>query len=287
MNFDKLLENMKASINYEELDLRQLLNEIETQLLVKGLVDNIGHNHSLVRENILGLLYYRLIAENFLSHEECISVLDTCLSDSHLFKGIGSKGDDSVFFRSFSSLVIAGILETDEERSILSQDQYMLALDKAIEYMRQEVDRRGFVVGKGWAHAAAHGADMLCALVHHPRFDMKFAGDVLECVKCHIASRDGFVDLDEKRLAKVIPILMSKGLSELDVKNWICSLLPSLASVIHTDEYYQDVRILMNIEYFLMALYFIAGEDPAYEGLGRYILEFVPTMRKRSFIEAS
>ena len=278
MTIEKILEAMKNGFIDESLDLERLIYEFGSQHFVEEMLNNMGNVNSLVRENIIGV-FYRLSVEEHLSLEERIGVLDTCLSESHLFNGVGSKGDDSVFWRSYSSLTVGYFVDGDVK---LPESQYILALDKGIEYMSREVDRRGFVAGKGWGHAVAHGADMLCAFARNPAFPIKYADKMLDCIKFHITSRDSFVDGDETRLAEIVPILLNKGFGESAVQNWIESLLPSIKTLRYTDAHYQDMRVLFNIKYFLISLHYVLGEKSVGESLMNFISEYVPVMSKRA-----
>lgn len=280
MNMEKLLASMKNEMIYEMLDLGQIVNEMGSQRLIKMVLDNVGNTHSLIRENMMGF-HDRLIEEGYLSKEECFFLLGASLNN--MFMGLGSKGDDSVFCRAFSSLYVAWIVRMDEKLDLLSWDQYMKALEKAIEYMEQEVDRRGFVKGKGWAHAPAHGADLLRDLVSHSQFSLEFADKILDCIKFHITSQAGYIDGEEKRFADIIPVLMAKGLSECAIQNWIKSLLPHMTANPYTDENYPFNRIIFNIKYFLMALYYALGEQPQWSSLRVFIAQYEPTMFKLAY----
>jgi len=281
MKMEQLFEEMKTGVIYENLDLKQIIEENGSQHVVDELLNNIGNTHSLIRENIYSVTY-TLIDEKFISHEECIRIFETCLSDRHLFKGIGGKDDDTVFVRAFSSLIVAAIVSVDKKHNLLSEEQYMFALNKGIEYMEQEVDRRGFVLGKGWAHAVGHGTYMFNALIDHENFPMEYADKILNCIKVHITSGHRFVDQDEKSLACAIPLLLEKGLSEDVVQTWIDSLLPKIRSKAYTDEHYQDVFNLFNIEYFLTALHFTLAEEEVGDELRKHLIQYVPTMWERA-----
>lgn len=82
--------------------------------------------------------------------------------------GLGESGTDSVFRRSFSSLVLATCLERDNEQHLLSGAKVLEWGDHAATWFLAERDSRGFVPGKGWAHAVAHGADTIGALAGSP-----------------------------------------------------------------------------------------------------------------------
>ncbi|WP_235735881.1 DUF2785 domain-containing protein [Nocardioides alcanivorans] len=78
--------------------------------------------------------------------------------------GVGEAGTDSVFRRSFSALVLTECLERDNRANILTPDRVLTWGDRIAAWLLDERDTRGFVKGKGWAHALAHGADAISAL---------------------------------------------------------------------------------------------------------------------------
>lgn len=85
-----------------------------------------------------------------------------------LFVGLGENGTDTVFRRSFSSLILATCLERDNQEHLLPAGKVLEWGDRAAAWFLDERDTRGFVPDKGWAHAVAHGADTIGALGESP-----------------------------------------------------------------------------------------------------------------------
>ena len=73
--------------------------------------------------------------------------------------GLGESGTDTVFRRSFSALIVAECLERDSTRHLLPGGKVMEWGDRLATWFLTERDTRGYVPGKGWAHAIAHGAE--------------------------------------------------------------------------------------------------------------------------------
>lgn len=84
--------------------------------------------------------------------------------------GLGESGTDTVFRRSFSVLVLAECIDRDNDQQLLPSSKLMEWGDRIATWYLREQDLRGFVDGKGWAHAAAHGADAIAALSRSPHF---------------------------------------------------------------------------------------------------------------------
>src|SRR5690606_2005720 len=82
--------------------------------------------------------------------------------------GLGERGTDSVFRRSWSVRVLAEVLHRDTAERLLTADQVLRWGDKVATWLVREQDLRGWVPGHGWARAVAHGADALAALAGSP-----------------------------------------------------------------------------------------------------------------------
>lgn len=82
--------------------------------------------------------------------------------------GLGESGTDTVFRRSFSALILGACLERDNEQHLLPVGKILDWGDRVAVWFLTELDTRGFVPDKGWAHAVAHGADTLGALGESP-----------------------------------------------------------------------------------------------------------------------
>jgi len=82
--------------------------------------------------------------------------------------GLGDNGTDSVFRRSFSVLILGECLARDNATALLPGAKILEWGDRVATWYLRERDLRGYVSGKGWAHAVAHGADALGALAASP-----------------------------------------------------------------------------------------------------------------------
>ena len=85
-----------------------------------------------------------------------------------LTAGLGESGTDSIFRRSFSALILAECLSRDNEHHLLPGAKVLEWGDHLATWYLREQDVRGFVPGKGWAHALAHGADAIGVLAESP-----------------------------------------------------------------------------------------------------------------------
>ncbi len=96
--------------------------------------------------------------------------------------GLGEQGTDSVFRRAFSVLVLAECIDRDNEQGLVPPAKLLEWGDHIASWYLRERDVRGFVPGKGWAHAVAHGADAIGVLarsVHFGRNELTVLLDVI------------------------------------------------------------------------------------------------------------
>ena len=83
--------------------------------------------------------------------------------------GLGERGTDTVFRRSFSVLILGECIARDNAaRGLVPPAKVLEWGDHVATWYLRERDLRGFVTGKGWAHAVAHGADALGTLATSP-----------------------------------------------------------------------------------------------------------------------
>ena len=122
-------------------------------------------------------------------------------------------GDDSVYGRSFSALVLAEVARRDVASPGLSDAELGAMVEAARAYAAAETDLRGRDDVRGWAHAAAHTADWLKLLARNPRLGRARGQLVLDAILDLTVRRHGFVlhDGEDGRLAQPVLELLRHG----------------------------------------------------------------------------
>ncbi|WRP05593.1 DUF2785 domain-containing protein [Rossellomorea aquimaris] len=181
--------------------------------LVKSMIYFIGTTDSELRDKLIYSTFCQLAIENQLEHELLSDLLDYCLSDDMLFKGISEDGTDTVFTRAFTSLVIAVILYKDNEDDFLPKNAVNKTKDHLINYINSENDLRGFVLGKGWAHSIAHVADAFDELILNNKIEQKDLLDMLCPLWEKILVSDSvYVHGEDERMVTPILAMLEKGM---------------------------------------------------------------------------
>ena len=203
------------------LSERQAFFNKEGEWLLKEMVAHIGSTDGELRDHLIYRLFIDLLSDNFLSAQQLQGLFDTATSEDFLYANIGEQMTDSVFTRSFSALLVAGILAKDSELLILNDTSLQSFFKKIGRYLLLENDTRGFVEGKGWAHSVAHGADLAAMTIKHPKFDLQHAPSILHALKLVTWKDVVFINDEEERLVNIIEALLARNYSEEALSEWV------------------------------------------------------------------
>ena len=141
--------------------------------------------------------------------------------------GLGLAEDDTVFRRSFSALILTECIDRSTAAGLVGPDSVMRWGDRLMSWLSRERDLRGFVPGKGWAHAIAHGADALGALARSPYLGRLELTVILDVIADRLlAPTEAFLVCGEDdRLAFATMHLLRRNILELDVlEPWVARL---------------------------------------------------------------
>ncbi len=114
-------------------------------------------------------------------YDDLLAAFGDGLGDGLLYR-LGEDGTDSVFRRSWSALLLAAAVRRDNEATLLLPDTVLRWGDRGIGWFVDERDLRGWVDGKGWAQAVAHGAELLAALSMSRHLDAGMRGVLLDAI---------------------------------------------------------------------------------------------------------
>lgn len=143
---------------------------------------------------------------------------------ANLRLGLGQGENDQVFGRTFSVLILGEIVARDAKNGFLELSELHEILDAGLLYLAEEQDLRGYVPQKGWAHSAAHTADLMMALAGHPRLGPAELQRVLDGIgeKVIAPARYPFVDNEGFRLARaVLAVVQRDMLPAAQVVAWL------------------------------------------------------------------
>lgn len=133
---------------------------------------------------------------------------------------------ETVFRRSFSALVLGEIVRRDTKQPYLEDDERRGILRAAHDYALREADLRGHTGATGWAHAAAHTADLLWRLAQLPSFGEPERVVILDTVAIWVTRRHGTVLAygEDSRLAAPVLAVAKLGVSADALGTFLASL---------------------------------------------------------------
>lgn len=253
MDLKELLKKMKSMSDDQ---IRQLdLTSVTDQML-----QNLGSVDAELRDQLIYQTFTRFILNDYLSEDTLTDIFNRCFSDEYLFYNLGHTEDDSVFTRSFSSLVIALILYKDQQKRFLQDKMIHQAFEKAVHYLRKEKDLRGYIdEQKGWAHSIAHGADMMSQFASHPAVSPEIQFPyILETISaCILKKEQVYTDEEDERLILIIEKMIKRGLSEKQLLFWTEELISQYQKLeSKRSSSFRPYCLRTNLLNFLKTLYF-------------------------------
>jgi hypothetical protein len=174
-----------------------------------------------------------------------------------LTAGLGERGTDSVFRRAFSALVLAECIERDNSRPLVLGGKVLQWGDAIATWVLREQDLRGYVDGKGWAHAIAHGADALSALAASPHLGHAELTVVLDVVadRLLLPVEQPFTHGEPDRLVGTTMAVLRRGSVPLTViEPWLNRIAAAASAAAHAPGADPFVTT-SNAQAFLRALY--------------------------------
>jgi hypothetical protein len=180
---------------------------------------------------------------------------------SNMVETLGEKDNVTVYCRSFSTLVLASLVERDAILPYFSEGQFELVLDTAIKAISEEIDYRGYVnETEGWAHSVAHAADLTRELFKHP--DLSKEQSYLLIDSWLTLFKNPALPLlqydEEQRLALALMTLHHKsGLSSGQMASFIDELLDDEKELWYQTAYQKPVTLnrFTNVRNLVVALY--------------------------------
>ncbi len=188
------------------------------------MLGNIGDPDPELRDELI----YSALCEwidtfDYFGEEELKSMLSVLMDKNHLFRDIGSDGTNSVFTRSFSALGVALVLGRHSKQAVYSAGEFDGIKEKAILYYTSEKDLRGYTPESGWAHSAAHGADVMEKLAGCRECGADTAKEILYAFKKLIYNgKYIFRDEEDERIGRAVFRIIKRNLVPAnDILKWL------------------------------------------------------------------
>lgn len=237
--------------------------------LLQRMLHHIGDTNSIIRDQLNYRVFIELLAANIFSQEALKNASQTLIQDDKLFFHIHEQQTDAVFTRSFTTLWLTGIVQGDAHYHFLEDEQLTEIFNRSCRYFLQERDVRGFVdEEKGWAHSMAHSADLMAAIIRHPKFDIQLAPAILQGVKEAFWKGNVYIDDEDERLVRIIEALMAIDFNEEILIEWVEQTFDKLEAILYQQGYTPAwFKARTNTLHFMKTMYFTVKFANKYEQL--------------------
>lgn len=250
------------------------LLEISNEFL-DHMIKNIGSVDPVLRDELNYSAFCKLINTNQFSKQQIEYILKELLNQELLMEDIENPVNDAIFTRSFTVLFFAAILHVDASTKIVDADLIRRTIDVSLQYLMKEQDLRGFVEKKGWAHAAAHGADLMDSIAKHPFSTEEDALKILNNIHRLFSIASGFKDDEEERIARSFVTLSQHHRSESQLSAWLIDQAQALKEINNDTNKLQSYYSLLAFKNFLKSAYFLLERENIHESMQDTIKQLV------------
>jgi hypothetical protein len=222
--------------------------------LASAMLDHIGDLEEKVRENLLYDGYIRLIEDHRLTKECLVDLFHRAIDEKHLLRGLGTFEGESVFTRSFCILLLVVLVDSHNKNPYLKKGEVSKFADRFCSIYEKENNLVGYMDQFGWAHTAAHGADLFECLTESKELRKAHYEKILTAIQKKICQgRYVFIDNEPGRMMPaVMNIMESKQLSNEEIIDWLNVFEASIKGKWGVEK----SHLAMNIQNFSMQLYF-------------------------------
>lgn len=192
------------------------------QALTSELLSYLGSVDPELREGPAYAILDAWIHRDYYSHTELWKMAVQLLHS--LTIGLGEQQSDTIFWRSFSLLILTEIVYHDLTHPTFSETEVRQVLEQALAYFEAEKDLRGYATQKGWMHAIAHAADLLWVLAQHRDVTPSDLSRIMDALAKKIIAPVAHVYLygEEERLVRTVMGVLQRDMLTLpDLSTWL------------------------------------------------------------------
>lgn len=266
---EKLKERL-IQVRENKFDIDNL--NINLKDTTTAMLDNIGNTDFELRDDLIYTTFAHWIyKKRYYTDQELREILHICLDDEHLFYKIGTKGDDSVYTRSFTILLLTLLIARQREDEFLLEEDLKTLKEKVISYLDKEKDYRGYDQDNGWIHAIAHSGDALNQLTMCSFVEKDDLIKILDIIRSKfMIDSDVYINEEDERIVSALMTIFQRDeLTEDEIIHWI----KGFEEVERGNEFHKYQYLLVNIKSLLRSLYFRLVEEGNFEAVIQQIID--------------
>lgn len=228
-------------------------------MLAPHLTELLADPDPFLRDQVAYVAFYHWMVKNpaEMADDEVRGL--TLQLRENLTANIGASGDDSVYRRSFSALVLSLVVYRDLNRPFMQQTEVKALFDDTLDYLQAERDWRGYTDENGWMHALAHTADLLKLLARHPHTGASDHRAIIDALYDVLTTPTGRVlthDEDERLALAVLDVLQRDLIDTASWLAWVQRFVSWYEAHKNGAFSPQKHAPYMNVKNFLRSVYF-------------------------------
>lgn len=261
----QVLKELLRSIKAQDCTMPNGVNQYELAL---EMMNNIGDIDSELRDDLILDILCKWIIDGALPTSVVQELLNIAIDEKHLLNGLGEVSD-TVFARTFSVEVVAAVIYKHRQEEFLSEADVKKALEAVLRFYNEDKDVRGFVEGKGWAHGAAHGADVLDEFARCREIGYEELKRILDSIYRKVnVNHYGYIHFEDERMITAVKAILERKIIPMkEIEDWI----GNFNKIEKVGKYPEDLVIDSNVNSFLKSLYFRLMDIEEYEQLTNMI----------------
>lgn len=197
--------------------------------LTESLMQFLGSPDYELRDEFGYMILANWIDKGFYEPDQLRGLLGVLLNN--LQEGLGERGTDSIFLRSFSMLIIGSIMDYDNREACLRHDEVKKVLQAVLDYFAQEKDVQGYDMDKGWIHSIAHTADCFLYFSRSQHIGGADLEAILKAIAAKLSAPISYVyqhDEDERLALATVNIFNRKLVDKTFVDQWLFSMTQAI-----------------------------------------------------------
>jgi Protein of unknown function (DUF2785) len=225
-------------------------------VLTADLLDNLGNPDP--DQRALGLEILETWVRRGVYEPPALRAIGSRAVDN-LKVGLGERDTDTVFLRTSSLILLKRVIEVDNRNPFLEPEELQAWLDALVAYLENERDLRGYVPGKGWAHALAQVAEALRLLALNRRLGAEPIRRILDVVGAKVSAPvdEPFRYYEDEWLAYAVrTIFRFKPVGVEELKQWLAGLTDAHESWKEPPRSPSEAAARYNTASLLRSLYF-------------------------------
>lgn len=278
-------QNDNPYVDFDKKEIKEFLLKLEKENYKtdssfkagKFLIENLellGNPDQELRDRLFLSAFFSWLYNGECTVDEINLLTDKVISSDFLFYKINTYDSVAVYKRTFSVLVVCGVVDYHTTKNIFSESKLKEIKSALLEYVKQEKNVEGYSRRYGWAHSAAHTSDAVLAFTQMTNLEKEDYSEFLNSLKILIIkNKKTYQHQEDNRIARAFyQIIKNKKIENPEMIKFINTMIEeNQVNFTTVANFYETTNIFS----FLKALYFFVENDNNNPEILKYLSETI------------